>query len=61
MTISITRYDSGHVIIGAADKRFKDAWGDFIKTYDSNLFNEMENLTNWANNTLKEAVLFEAV
>ena len=61
MTISITRYDNGHVMMGSPDKRFKNAWGDFIKTHDSNLFNEMENVSNWVNNTLKEECLFEAV
>lgn len=63
MVITIMRammHDDDYLYITSKDKRFKDAWmSDWIKVSKSILFSQMEVISDWANNTLKEECLFE--
>lgn len=59
MTITIIKESDNYILIGAKDKRFREAWGEVNRVSPTGLFTTMEALTVWGNNVLKEEVLFE--
>lgn len=59
MTISIIELDKNYLGIGSKDKRFTEHFGDVLRSSKTGLFDMMENIAVWANNELKEAILFE--
>ena len=59
MTVTIMELDKNYLGIGSKDKRFAEHWGSVLRTSRTGLFDMMESITIWANNEMKEAVLFE--
>lgn len=60
MTVTIYEgYDKSYIMLGSKDQRFVKAWGNVLKVPVSNLYKDLASVTSWANNELKEELLFE--
>lgn len=60
MTLTIYEgYDNSYVIIASKDERFTKVWGSSIKVPTNHIYEQLADLTRWANNTLGEECLFE--
>ena len=60
MTITIYERPNNMVALRSRNEHFKAEYGERILTTQANLFGVMQSLTEWVNNDLKDALLFEA-
>ena len=60
MTITIFEgYTPDYVLFGAKDDRFHKAFGNIVRAPVTQIYQNMAEITAWANNELGEEVLFE--
>lgn len=52
-------YDKTYVMLGSKDPRFAATWGSVYKVPVSSIYKDLEQVTDWANNTLSEELLIE--
>ena len=52
-------YDKTYVMLGSKDERFAKAWGSVYKVPVSNIYKDLQQVANWANNELGEELLLE--
>ena len=50
-------YDKTYVMLGSKDERFAKAWGSVYKVPVSNIYKDLQQVANWANNELGEELL----
>lgn len=58
MTVTIMKLDDEQVVMKSKDMRFKMAYVS-IKCYPAEMYQLMEDVSDWCNNTLNEECLFE--
>lgn len=59
ITITITDREHNYIRVKSNHPAFKEAYGNGITGLKKDTFRIMHNLTTWANNEVKEAILFE--
>ena len=59
MTATISRLNKEFFTVNCTNPKFVEEWGKIVTTSNSCLFSFMSELTEWANNTAQEEMLFE--